>query len=456
MDVYDYNNVIREILNKYYDYLESEKIPLVKESFSKLFASFTELHGKLRQKGLIKDDPYANSNEVIEIIIPDFEPYIETEEAWKTDSRFNQYISVLSFIVNNYNLNIENLDMNEIEKINKFIQYYDLKNIINPLVTDFNTTVIGKKIISLRASSSDRLITSTFDSCIDTIYKCYDRISDGLKYIFLFLKESYKLYIRNDILTSLDTNINDYSPEDLLKKIKNEIDINFKHIKFYKKYVLEIIEEDFSPQGEGLRDDILKKLSFVNTEKSKKKEKENSGPDKNEVLLKLLLEMGKIRPQLSSAIEKINDNHLKISSVADSFFSKFLKMLSRALFNLPTKTIYNLSFRNTSGEKQNINLHYEEFYDYVKHIEYLLLPFSEDDRAKSFIQSLSEPPTKEIDKIILGIKKSTKNLAGLDEYFKLNISGKIGKSRGIKPELNALKSQIGNCSASYRDYLDLL
>lgn len=455
MEFDDYNIKMKEILSRYHDTIELEMIPKLKDSFTKLYMGITELQGKLKAKGLIKDDPYMKTTEFTDIVVPPSDTYIESDESWKSDERFYQYVSILSFIIHNYNLSLGNLSLPEIEKIKRFLDYYQWKGLMNPATTDFNTKILGKKAISLRSSINDRLVLSTIDKCIENIETSYNKIMELLKYIFLYIKESYKQFIRGDIIPLIDNDGLEYSQIDLLKKVKKEIDSNYSYLKFYKKYIGEVLDEDFSKEGSSLKNENLKKFSQINMVKASKQKDEKEA--KGKLLVDLLLEIGKTRKHLNLAIEKINENHINLSTKSGSFISRFFRFLSTALFNINPKTQYKINIPSgKEGKSTSLILHYEKFYETVKHTEFVLLPFSEEDRAIAYIESLEGTVTKEIDKILLEIKREIKNLIGLDEFLKIELKAKSLKSRGIKPEITVLKTIMNSSTKLYREVLDYL
>lgn len=455
MEFDNYSEKIKDILSRYHETIEQEMIPHLLESFTKMYMGITELQGKLKVKGLIKDDPYMKTTEFSDIVLPPSDPYIESEEAWKSDERFNHYISVLSFIIHNYNFALENLSLPDIEKIKRFLDYYQWKGLMNPTTTELNTRNLGKKVISLRSSTSDRLVISTIDKCVENIEIGYDKIIELLKYIFLYLKESYKQFIRQDIVPLINNDDLEYYQQDLLKKVKIEIDNNYSYLKYYKKYIAEVLDEDFSKEGAALKKEILKKFGLIKMVKKPKEKDEKE--EKGKLLLNLLLELGKVRKHLNLAIEKINENHINLSTKSGSFFSRLIKTISAALFNITPKTHYRITVPGSKeGKGQIVNLHYEKFYEKVKHTEFVLLPFSEEDRALAYIESLENSVTKEIDRILLEIKKEIKNLVALDEFFKIELKSKAIKAKGIKPELTVLKTHINSSTKIYREFLDYL
>ena len=54
----EYNDQVRELLEMYHNQIETKVMPKLETEFTKFYSGVTELYGKLKGKGLIKDDPY--------------------------------------------------------------------------------------------------------------------------------------------------------------------------------------------------------------------------------------------------------------------------------------------------------------------------------------------------------------------------------------------------------------
>lgn len=449
MDLNNYNNEIKDLLESYHDRIEADIMPKLAKDFTRLYMGITEIYGKLKNRGLIKDDPYQNASEIIEIIIPDAKPYPESEASWKVPERIGKYISVLSYITHNYTFSLSNINFDELEKIKKFLDYYKWEGLLNPITTDINTMGFGKLVISLRTSIKDSIIISTIDKCVEGIIDSNKEIINKLKYILLYLKESYKQFIRLDLLPIISTE--DKNPELLISLVKDEIVKNYSYLKFYKKYILEVINEEFSVDSQVLKEGVLKKLGINNKQnKSAKETKED--PEKE--LMAILVEIGKTRNHLETSIEKLNTNHLSLSSKEGSFFKKLFRNISIFLFNIRPKTNYNIKVLISNDEKKSIDLQFEEFYDSVKKMEFNLLDFSEEGRAMAFIKNHPDDVKKSVDKILMDIKRIIKFFMALDTFFKVELKIRGIKSKGIKPELTVLKSIINSSTSLYKDFLD--
>lgn len=449
MDLNEYNENVKELLESYHERIEAEVMPKLSNDFTRLYMGVTEIYGKLKNRNLIKDDPYQNATEVVEIILPEHEHYPESEAHWKVPERIGKYISVLSYITHNYNFSLNSINFDELEKIKKFLDYYQWEGLLNPTTTDINTQGFGKLVISLRNSIDDSIIVSTIDKCIEGIIESNKDIINKLRYILLYLKESYKQFIRVDILPLIDKeNLN---TELILSLLKKEITQNYSYLKFYKKYVKEVVDEEFSADSKDLKMSVIKKLG-TNNKKKKSGDENKKDPEKD--MINILLEIGKTRNHLESSIEKINTNHLAFTSNEGGFFKKIFRNLSIYLFNIRPKTNYKIRIGVNNTEKKYVEIQFEEFYNKIKKLEFNLLDFSEEGRALAFIKNHPDDIKKTVDQILMDLKRNIKFFIGFDNYFKVELKIKGIKSKGIKPELTVLKSIVNSSTSLYRDFLD--
>lgn len=446
----EYNDQVKELLESYHDKIEKKIMPYLVIEFTNFYSGVAELCGKLRSKGLLKDDPYFKDSEVIELVIPDRSHFTESETQWKVAERIIHFESILSFITHNYNFSLNTFNFNELEKMKQFLDYYNWKGLLTTSTTDLNTQTFGKIIVSYRNSSSDSLILSTFDKCIERIIKSVDSILNKLKFILLYLKESYKLFIREDLLPIVIDKDPEADESLILGLISSEIKNNYSYLKLYKKYIIEVVKEEFSSEGDNLKNTVLKRLTITEKKEIKeKKVKKDSGKD----LMILFLEIGKIRSHISASIEKIYLNHLSLIGKQGSFISVFFRNITRILFNNNPKTIYELKIKNNSGGSKNMPLNFEKFYEDIKKLEYDLLNFSEEDRTIIFIDNHNANINHFIDKLLMTIKKQMAIFIALDEHLKCELRKINMKAKGIKPELTVIKTLINSSTSLYRDYL---
>ncbi len=448
----EYIEEVKGLLEAYHENIEAEVIPGLEKDFEDFYGSLTELIGRFKSKGLLKDDPYSQESEVNSIIIPDTDDFPHADASWKVPERLGKFEKVLSYIANNYSFNLATFNFEELEKLKKIIDYYRWDSLLKPSISEINTKSLGKIVYLYRSSNPDPLLLKSFDYYIETIIKCKENILLKLQSLLLYLKESYKQFIRLDLLPIIKEKNPNLPNDQYLFSINTEIKENYSYLKSYKKYITEVVNEEFASNEDALKATVIKKLSAGRT--AKKKEAEEKKVDSSKTLLLTLLEIGKIRTHLDASIEKLNINHISLSEKKSSFIKRVLKKISKALFNVTDKTMYNFTI-NMKTSKKEISLHFEAFYNDIKKLEFDLLNIAEEDKASLFVIQTAEI-TQYIDRILIRIKKNLSISNALDEYLKEELLNKKIKVKGIKPELKVIKTLINNSTSLYQVYLEEL
>ncbi len=447
----EYNDQIRELLESYHDKIETDIMPQLTIEYTKFYAGVSELCGKLKYKGLLKEDQYFKGSEIIELAIPSREPFAESETQWKVAERITRYESILSYISNNYNFSLSAFNFTELEKMKKFLDYYDWKGLLNPSNPDFNTQAFGKVAINYRDSSNESLVIDTFDKCLEGIIKSVASILKNMNFILIYLKESYKVFIRMDILPIVKQKNQETLETKVLLLICSEIKENYSYLKLYKKYIAEVVKEEYTSEGNELKKIVIKKLAV--TKKSVKKSVKETNKDNTKKLINLIMEISKIRVPIAASIDKLFINHSKLKKNEENFIAKLFRKISKILFHKTSKTIYALKINHENGSTKLLPLHFEDFYTDIKKLECDLLKFSEEVQIILFISDKNNNINKIVDRLLLDMKKNMIIFIALDEFLKNEMKMHNLKAKGIKPELTVIKTLLNSSTSMYREYL---
>ena len=220
--------------------------------------------------------------------------------------------------------------------------------------------------------------------------------------------------------------------------------------------VKELLDEEFAPDKEKRRAEVLKKLEVKAERKQKKVQKVNT----KEMILDALRTLGAISPQLVSVIDKIGFNHNVLQGEKNSFFDK-LKTIFRHAFNIKEPpTIYEIiEFNRSTQQKRKVTIDYNDFMTSLNRRNRVYASFSQKNS-----QGYQRVANIEEAKILDFVQKQTSEcqslvvqLNALDEFFKTTCAPQ-NKSRikGMKMDIEAMKNALANVNQRRIEYVSYI
>lgn len=431
---------------------DTEELPRILTEYRNLQAHVANLFQALLKKGSISEDPYKHDKKISDIVVPEDTPYLENERAVIIGSRLSDFDSMLDFVCNYLKFSVESLTADRIKKLISLNSCFQWTALV-PSSTRPNTRGLAEMLTSLR-QGSDAISISVINDCLNHASKCINIINTGLKDLADFQKEVYKAEIRTSILAN---------PEFLGKNAHLTAEVELAYIKrsfpavmrkkpFYSELIDEIIQEDFSPGGEGKKQIILNKM-VVKKALTKKKERQIIPKDS---LMDAIRTLASIVPQLEQITIKIEDNKKVLESEHSTFFAKLTEIFRKA-FNLQEPpVVYKIIIVDPLTQvKHAENLVYQDFAaSIVKRARYYssisisknpgfqkLQAFSEDKILEFLVRQLNE------------CQKLLVTLNALDEYFKATpMPLNRVKIKGLKMEITALKNTLVKTNQRKAEY----
>ncbi|MGC9312514.1 MAG: hypothetical protein ACP5IA_07450, partial [Sediminispirochaetaceae bacterium] len=105
----DFSYMLETALQKYRTSLERKDLQKLKEQFRFYHNSFKSLYDVLIQKGLLNTDPYKHEHKISDVTIPPTGPMNESEKKDTLSQRLSLFESILEFLNNYYQFQIDNL-----------------------------------------------------------------------------------------------------------------------------------------------------------------------------------------------------------------------------------------------------------------------------------------------------------------------------------------------------------
>ena len=441
----DYQNSLAQAINTRQRWLEKSEVAKLKDKLRAFQTAYNSLYALFLRKGLIKEDPYKGDAKAGEMRIPDSSPFSDTESGEQVSIRLAHFDNQLDFLVNFYNFNMEFLTLDRIKLILGLIKYIDWLHLSTNTESPM-TVAVGSLITRLRGGGSDPVAANVLNGVLITLTKLTTTIISDLKLFTGFNREAYKLELR----TAMNGKIPEgNSPS--VADIKAAFAASNGGRHFYAELAEELLKEDYTPEGPGMREKILKSLGVT---------KDETKPAKQEVSLKPLLidgiqAIGSVAATLNQIGEKFDENETLLENQKVGFWGKVKRVVGQMLNKEPEPVIYEIEFpaegnqRTATKERVNFNRLREDMERKAKNLAIA--------GARGNLPKLEAMPEEQLsaflERAIKEIRILHRILGGLDDFFK-NTVGKDDRSKvkGIKPELATIKNAFLKANEKFLEY----
>ena len=439
MDRSEYQKALDEALNTYASWLERSEYPKFKDEFKSFNASFGTLYRTLIQKKLINEDPYKQEAKIGEIKVP--KPIIpEGDRKDQLTMNLSAYDNQLDFLVNFFQFSIDFLTMDNIKRILALVRYIDWANFSQDTPST-TTKVVVDLIQQTRGAGLEPFTITVINESLGKLKRATANIVGYLKIGTVYNRESYKLQIRQKITNTM----NDVSVEGIKKKFSAAMSGNA----FYPDLIEELIKEDYSPEGEGLRNKVLKQL-VVPEEKPKEVKKK---VDFKITLIDGLLVISSVGVAIGDMVQRLDENHMIFQNRKQSFGEKLREIFRQMLNKEPEPVIYEIEYIDpvkglAVKEKVNFNVFRADLDKRIRSYSSFSL------RNSPKLETMDERQLQNIlEKAVREAQTLHKILTGLDEFFKAEAPRESKeKIKGIKPELSTIKNAIIKANQKRHEY----
>jgi hypothetical protein len=380
----------------------------------------------------------------------------ESEKMETLSRRLAMYDSILEFLNNYYQFQIEYITLQRLKKLvelTTFIKWSQLAE----TSANLNTRVFAQIIHKLppKGSGGDDMSGRIVNDSLQQLGKLSKEIVAILKKITTFQREHYKYQVRVNILDSmrLKPEAVQNRREEVVKAIKRKFPQVMPDEKFFPELVEEILEEDYGPQGEKLRKELLDRLT-VRKEAPKKRKKQDSGQT---ILLNAAKLLSAGAGPLEQAIAKLQYN----SSLLDNRKMTFGERFRRWLFNLTNreqqKRIYEIEYLDPkSGTSRSLKLDFNGFVENLQKKSKIIAALG--NRMSSTYQKLEAQGEDKLYSYLTSVIEELQNalikLPALDEYFKAEVSrNQRNQIKSVRLETSAVKNAVVKANQKRHEYV---
>jgi len=312
------------------------------------------------------------------------------------------------------------------------------------------------ELVSLVKKGTDPLSTGIINEGLMQLEKTSRKVFEILKDLTLLHKERYKLEVRKIALSSLklehDAVIT--HQDDTIRKIKQKMSESTGERVFYPELVIEILKEDFSAEGNSLRDEILKKLEISEVKNQNQTVEKNF---KTIILDGARMVIG-IGFQLDDAIHKLEENQALLDSLDNSFMAKVKRALREMFGKKGEHVIHEVELLDpVTSARKNESIDFTVFCAEVsKRSQALVAMVPKNSASYKRVEGSSEDLIyKFLSKSLEELQAFHRKLSALDEFFGQAMTETDLKNRvkGIKSELGSIKNAIIKANQKRHEYI---
>lgn len=447
----NYRDTLATALARKEQQLASESLPALKEEFARLHNSFNNFRNVLLQKGLIAEDPYKYDQKISEVTIPSTTPILDSEQSDEIGIRLSQYDSQLEFLENYYQFSLEFLTLKRIKLLAKLAKYINWAS-LSDTSSQINTRVVAIMCGKIRGGNdnfSSQLIVDAQKQMAEAV----KRILSILKDVTLFHRESYKLEIRDRVLTQikLPGSVTGDEIEQTLVTVRRGFS-GQADLPFYQELVKEVLIEDLTREGSGARQSVLAGIAVA----EKKKKRQKSEPLKP-ILMEAVRTLAAGSRHLDAALDTLNMNAQYYEEQRAKTGGPLRRWIRRLVLGEKQSRIYEVEFVDVvTAVSRHERIDFDQFLEQGKGLARMLGALSNKMSPRySRIESSSEEEIYQaLERLIIKIQNTQRTMPAIQEFFSSEIPRESRERlKGIKLEINGIQNAVVKANQRRHDYV---
>jgi hypothetical protein len=436
-------------------YLDTQRLPQLKESFRTLQTQVEGLLNILTRKGLLREDPYKYSQRISEIEAPADDPFPESEKTDEMSYRLSGYRTQLDHLNTYYQFSVAFFDLPRLKRLSAFLSYIPWRS-LSETAKSPTTRALSQFLGKIRAGSDTMAASIVKDSLIQ-MEKVVSLITSSLAEVVSFHRESFKCELRKKVLPHVEANAEAVSArrDEVMRAVKRTFAQALPGQPYYPELVEEVLEEDFGPDAESLRQKLLDALAVKEQKREEIKKKEDV-PHK-ELLLEAVSALSRIAPDLGSAVLSLADNQAVISARRRSLGERIRQWLERRVSGRREEQVYEVEyFEGDDAAPRSEKISFIPFVDGLRKKNTLLSSLA--NRASGAYQKMEaageDALLEFVSRQLAELNLIYRRMGGLATYFQSEVSREQRQRlKGIKIELAAIKNGIVKANQKKHEYV---
>ena len=448
----DYFQSLETALQNYRNSLEKNEIPQLKEQFRFFHQSFQALYDILLRKGLLVEDPYKDELKISEVTTPPTGPMKESEKKEVISQRLSIYDSILEFLNNYYQFNLDYISLPNVKQLVDIVTYIKW-SAFTENSANLNTKVLAEVVKRVTPGQED-LTNSILEDSIRQLEKKSKLILSILKKITVYQRERYKYDFRLQMFNAMN-----FKPEaledrrgEVIKAIKTKFNHYMSGTAYYPELIEEVLDEENGPGAEQRRIDTLKKL-----EVEKKKDQNQQEKSFKPLLLEAYRILASGSTPLEQAVQKLKYNSTVIENRKITFSEKFRRWVLNMVQKQGDQRVYEIEYIDQkTAMPKTMRVNFDQFVDDALKKSRVIAAMG--NRLSPTYQKLEQSSEDRLFKLLSNTIEEIQNyllkLPALDTYFKSETSrSQRTLIKGIKLEITAIKNAVVKANQKKHEYV---
>jgi hypothetical protein len=436
-------------------YLETQRLPLLKESFHALQTHFESLLNLLIKKGLLREDPYKYAQKITEITVPADGTILESEKIEEVSYRLSGYRSQLDHLATYYQFSVVFLDLQRLKLISGLMGYIPWKSF-----SDTSRSPTARALSQFLAKirlGTDQMAAGLVKDSLTQLEKVSAQISAVLSELISFHREAFKRELRERVLPGLELGAGVVAAKrgEVMRGIRAAFAKAAPGQPYYPELVEEILEEEFGTDAESRRQKLLEQLAVK--EQKKLEEKAKDEIVNREILMETVRIFSRVGTEASAAVNTLIENQLVLSSRPMTFGERIRRWISRSMGRKDDEPVYEVEyFEGADTKARTEKIGFDSFVEAARKKAsfysqlanraggaYLKLESATEDQLLDFVG-------KQISELYLLHRR----MNGLNTFFLSEVPREQrSRLKGIKLQLTAINNGIVKANAKKHDYV---
>ncbi|MFW5729614.1 MAG: hypothetical protein ACOCYG_08110 [Spirochaetota bacterium] len=335
-----YTEQLAEALQKRRGHLTEKVLPQLKEAFRTFHTTYQGLFNILQRKGLVAEDPYKGDQKVADVAPPSDEPFMDSERDHEMSVRLSAFDNQLDYLTNYFEFSLDHIDLRRVKDLVGLANYIKWNN-LSEASPKYTTRTVAEFAGKLRAEA-DPLSVNLLKDSVEQLTKMQQTILKLLKQVAEFKREEYKLFLREEVIPQVGLNPQNavQNREQSLRAVKKAYVAGNLEAPFFHELAGEVLDEDYSPDGAVLREQVLKSLQV----KEQKRKKVSRQDELRPLIMDAVRTTAGVSRNLEQTVEKITDNVTILENRRKSFSERFREWIDRLVNREQPARVFDVEY----------------------------------------------------------------------------------------------------------------